>query len=237
VTDTLEEASPDGGGRADDRPGLALAKAIDELWTEIQSNHPEVPECALFVSPVAHGKDTKKFTVLGHFGKDRWQTRGGDTVGEVVLVAEHLARGGEDVLETVLHEAAHALCAARGLKDTSQNGRYHNAVFAAAARELGLEVSLMPGGHGMAHTVLADGTGARYGAAIKALDKAVIAAKKAKARDDERRKRAGGPVKCVCRCEPARSFRMSPSVLAAGDVTCGQCGTAFFEAPKPAAAP
>ena len=31
-----------------------------------------------------------------------------------------------DVLDTLLHEAAHALAAARGIKDTSRQGRYHN---------------------------------------------------------------------------------------------------------------
>jgi len=232
----VTEETNDGGGQTAlaERPGLALSRAFDELWTEIQASHPDVPDCGLFVSPIAHGQDTKRFHVLGHFGKERWQTQDGKVLGEVVLVAEHLARGGEEVLETVLHEAAHALCAARGLQDTSQGGRYHNAVFAAAARELGLDVKVMPGGRGLADTSLADGTAEKYGDAVKKLDAAVIAAKAQARKDDERRKRAGGPVKFVCACQPKRSFRMSPSVAEVGPVTCGQCGSAFTEAPKPA---
>jgi hypothetical protein len=238
---TEKKTDPDGGGLAvaerPERPGLALSRAFDELWTDIQANHPELPDCALFVSPIAHGQDTKRFHVLGHFGKERWQTAGGDTVGEVVLVAEHLARGGADVLEVVLHEAAHALAAARGLQDTSQGGRYHNQVFATVARELGLVVEVQAGGRGLAKTSLDDGTEERYAGAVRKLDAAVIAAKAARKEDDDRKKRAGGPLKYECACEPKSSFRMSPSVFYRSPITCGGCQTVFAEAPKKAKQP
>jgi hypothetical protein len=38
-----------------------------------------------------------------------------------------LARGAREVLATELHEAAHGLAAARGIRDTSRQSRYHNA--------------------------------------------------------------------------------------------------------------
>jgi hypothetical protein len=38
------------------------------------------------------------------------------------------------------HEAAHAIADCRGIKDTSRQGRYHNARFRALAEEVGLEV-------------------------------------------------------------------------------------------------
>ena len=46
-----------------------------------------------------------------------------------------------DVLGTLLHEAAHGLAQARGIQDTSRQGRYHNRRYATLARELGLEVT------------------------------------------------------------------------------------------------
>ena len=48
------------------------------------------------------------------------------TLGEVVLTDDGLARAPIDVLGTVLHEAAHALAWQRGMKDASRQGRYHN---------------------------------------------------------------------------------------------------------------
>jgi hypothetical protein len=44
----------------------------------------------------------------------------------------------EQVLGVVLHEAAHALGSARGVQDTSRQGRYHGATFMGLAAELGL---------------------------------------------------------------------------------------------------
>ena len=40
----------------------------------------------------------------------------------------------------ILHEAAHALAYARGIKDTSRQGRYHNKHFKTCAEQLGLAV-------------------------------------------------------------------------------------------------
>ena len=208
------------------RPGRMLAEAVDDLWTEIRAEHPDVPDCAIFVSPVAHGMDTKKFHVLGHFARERWQVPGQEkAMGEIVVVAEHLARGGTEVLATVLHEAAHAMCAFRGVEDTSQGGRYHNAKFAAAARELGLDVASQ-GGRGLAATSLAEGTAEKFATAVKALDAAVIQAK-AQRRQDEDRPSRSGPVKAVCTCDPVKVMRISPSQLLRGVIRCEDCGEAF----------
>jgi len=48
---------------------------------------------------------------------------------EVFVGGEGLARGPAEVLGTLLHEAAHALADVRGIKDTSRQGRWHNARF------------------------------------------------------------------------------------------------------------
>ena len=46
-----------------------------------------------------------------------------------------MAYGGAGVLQVLLHEAAHALAFARGIKDTSRSGnRYHNRRFANLAK-------------------------------------------------------------------------------------------------------
>ncbi|WP_297495484.1 hypothetical protein [Pseudonocardia sp.] len=42
------------------------------------------------------------------------------------------------MLATLLHEAAHALAHVRGIKDSSRQGRWHNAKFKALSEELGI---------------------------------------------------------------------------------------------------
>ncbi|CAM5693175.1 putative protein OS=Streptomyces antimycoticus OX=68175 GN=SANT12839_067050 PE=4 SV=1 [Streptomyces antimycoticus] len=49
------------------------------------------------------------------------------------------ACGAELSFERLLHEAVHGIAAARGVRDTSRAGRYHNRRFLAIAEELGLD--------------------------------------------------------------------------------------------------
>ena len=63
---------------------------------------------------------------------------------EIMISGEGLGRTPQDVLGTLLHEAAHALAAARGIKDTSRQGRYHNTKYKMLAEELGITVTFDP---------------------------------------------------------------------------------------------
>jgi hypothetical protein len=69
---------------------------------------------------------------LEHFAAMRWADPDG---------GEGLARGPADTLGTLLHEAARALAHVREIKDTSPEGRWHDARFKALAEELGIEVT------------------------------------------------------------------------------------------------
>ena len=61
-----------------------------------------------------------------------------------MISGEGLGRTPRDVLGTLLHEAAHALAAVCGIKDTSRQGRYHNTKYKMLAEELGLTVAFEP---------------------------------------------------------------------------------------------
>ena len=63
-----------------------------------------------------------------------------DERAEVMISGEALRLTPAEVLAVILHEAAHALAHARGIKDTSRQGRYHNKQFKTHADELGLAV-------------------------------------------------------------------------------------------------
>jgi hypothetical protein len=82
---------------------------------------------------------------LGHFAAARWRftNLGPDRPAErpeVLVSGEGLGRG-LDVLGTILHEATHGLAMARGIKDTSRQGRFHNLRFKALAEEMGQAVA------------------------------------------------------------------------------------------------
>ena len=79
-----------------------------------------------------------------------------------MISGEGLRRTPREVLATLLHEAVHALAAARGITDTSRQGRYHNRKFALLAAELGLDVDEDPGQFGWSVTTVPDTTARRY---------------------------------------------------------------------------
>ena len=108
---------------------------------------------------------------LGHWWGGRW-IADGQVRGEVLLAGEALHLEPKQVFEVLLHEAAHGINAARGVKDTSRGGRYHNEQFAATAREVGLEVTAMPP-YGMARTELDGRDRGAYAATIERLGDAM----------------------------------------------------------------
>lgn len=201
--------------------GLVMAESLNRAWKAIQERHPEVPDSVMTVA-VSH-----KGNVLGHFGKDFWEdVAQKDDAGkflrhhEVLIAADHLQRGPADVLETCLHEAAHALNAARGQKGTTGRG-YHNGLFKAAAEELGLVVTKQ-GRIGFAHTELSDDTAKAYDAVI---DDLAIAIKATRVPPLVEAKKRTAPIRATCSC--GRGIRISRTVLEAGPIVCGLCDTPF----------
>ena len=101
-----------------------ILKILEETWLEIRRWHPDIPPAVIII---ASGTDSKN-PRWGHHAPGRWNVNG-QQYAEVMISGEGLRRTPEDVLGTLLHEAAHALAHARGIKDTSRQGRYHNKHF------------------------------------------------------------------------------------------------------------
>jgi hypothetical protein len=214
----------------------ALTKVLEGVFALIRRHYPELPHFVVVVATGAEGK--KGVTHWGHFAARRWRMReepaGAETpagmyYAEVKISGEGLNRPPIEVLETMLHEVAHALAEARGIKDTSDSGKYHNAKFARLAAEVGLTPPESPvPKYGYAFTAPSLDLEARYGAALRELEAALTlyrlapsaAAPKAQGAD-------GGRVLVVCGCEQARKLRVSPSVLAQGPIICGVCAAPF----------
>jgi hypothetical protein len=110
--------------------GSGLIAALEQTWTDIRGHTPELPEVVVVtgtgLSSGAFHIDAK----WGHFGADHWvegrPTEEGQGAAldlsaarrepELFVSGECLAEGPRQTLQTMLHEAVHALAHVRGVK-------------------------------------------------------------------------------------------------------------------------
>jgi hypothetical protein len=170
---------------------------------------------------VASGGDAKRLA-LGHFAPGRWQVNGTGH-HEVLVGAEGLARGATDVLATLLHEAAHGLANARGIQDTSRQGRRHNRRYAQLAAELGLDVGRDPR-IGWSLTTLPQPTAQRYAAVLDKLRAALVLWRYLDTLAG-RTTTSRNLLACTCPCQ--RRIRVARATLAEAPITCGACNGTF----------
>lgn len=203
-----------------------LVKALEGAWLAVRRNHPEIPHAVLIV---ASGEGRK----YAHHATCRWHHDGEDLT-EIMIAGEGLKRGSTPVMASVLHEAAHALANARGIQDTSRQGRYHNAKFKALGEELGITVE-KDGTIGWSLTTMGELGAKRYTRQIGAIERALTL----------HRNEAGGLLgvrgkggsggagasrnylKAQCDC--SRVIRVSRSTLEDGSLMCGKCDSEFVE--------
>src|SRR6266540_4712130 len=203
--------------RLDASPLLA---ALERAWAAIRARHPQVPPAIIVL---ASGTQTKA-AKLGHFATGRWTVQGNPSAQPEVLIAgEGLGRGAAEVLATLLHEAAHGLCWARRIRDTSRGGRYHNRAFQRMAEHAGLTVTHSKQ-YGFAHTTLGGQAQHEYAATIGDLAAHLRL---------HRRGEPHGPGKpaarnlAVARCPCPRKIRVAPATLAAAPIVCAACHGPF----------
>lgn len=209
--------------RPADTATLPVLRALNATWNVIRKNHPEIPEAVIALASGSMGAGE---AVWGHWYPGRWVGDAGKVErAELFMAGERLSFGGTGVLETLLHEAAHAVARAREISDTSRGGRYHNQRFAKLAGELGLTAELA-GTIGYSSTKLTEATTKRYRAQIAALDKSITMARRSESRavaTGRKSNNNGEAVECAC----PRKIRVSESTLAEGPILCGVCGSEF----------
>ena len=195
-----------------------LVQAIESVWSAIQARHTDVPEVV-----VTLGSGTaKKGMKLGHFAADRW-LRGEDSVHELFVGGEGLQRGAVEVLGTLLHEAAHSAATARGIQDTSRQGRFHNAKFKVIGEEFGLTLE-KDATIGWSLTSVPAATAASYAAEVAKLETAIVAYRLMDMTDGGRKTNNNG-VSAQCDC--GRKIRVSKSTYQEAPILCGKCGSEF----------
>lgn len=222
---------------ADLSPAL---RGLETAYRAIQRRFPEAPEVTIVIK-----RDERAW---GHTTVERvWSGKGEDKGQryEIMISGENLRRGGREVLATLLHEAAHAINLASGVRDVDVNGR-HNRKFAERARSLGLDVA-ESGWHGWTDTSLPSVEGwtkalasVEAGLAKSAVAVPHIAYGAAPTKPGAKPGAAAGgagPVappkrggrrtlpKAECRC--GYSIRASLKVLEGARPTCQTCGEPF----------
>jgi hypothetical protein len=195
-----------------------LVGALEHAWQTIRTRHPDVPDAVVVVASGAEGKRLN----LGHFAPHRWQVAGADR-HEVLVGGEGLQRGPTEVLGTLLHEAAHGLAQARGVQDTSRQGRYHNRRYATLAQELGLDVtSIHP--IGWSATTVPTQTANAYAGQLEDLAAALVLWRR------QEHRIGAGPrsrnlLAATCGC--GRRIRVAKATLAEAPILCGTCEQPF----------
>ncbi|GAA3224998.1 hypothetical protein [Nonomuraea helvata] len=234
--------------------GSKIIAALEKAWTDIQARHPQVPDVVMITGTSGQRGGDR----WGHHWPERWVLADGSgRQPELFIAGELFAKGGRRTLQTLLHEAVHALAHARTIKDTSREGRYHNKRFVDLARELGLTPPDKPDtGIGFSACTLEDATAAAYAPTIEEMDAAALAylvdldellnsvvvtgtgidlgeeggevsPVSTPGTGTTKRRRSGRRVPAECGCTPPRRIQLTPKALEDGPLICGLCEKRF----------
>jgi hypothetical protein len=232
--------------------GSRIITTMEAAWRAIQARHPEIPDAVVITGTGNEPRNER----WGHHWARRWRlaTDQPDRVDELFVAGELLARGGRRIMQTVLHEAAHALAEVRNIKDTSRNGHYHNRRFVALAGEVGLDPPAASSPRGLAGVTLGEATAASYAEVIAALDAASLAFLESPTSDQTTgdagngasngtagmgaqrgaagrggRGRNGTRLAVTCQCD--RRLYITPKQYEEAPISCGRCNTPFQAEP------
>lgn len=203
-----------------DEIGGLLVTTLEDSYNAIRRQHPEIPPAVIIISSRPPKRNRQ---VWGHFASSRWEVKGGHKLSEIMISAEGLKRPAREVLATVVHEGAHGLNFARGIKDNSDSGRYHNEDFKKAAEELGLKVERAERG-GWTITTLPEG---KYDNLVNELSNDLIAYRESDIVFDSSGGSSGGRSEYSYRCSCPRKIRVYEGIFDQGPILCGLCGDYF----------
>ena len=207
------------GTRNGSEAASRILKVLEDTWLEIRRWHPDIPPAVIIIASGTDGKHPR----WGHHAPGRWNVAG-QQYAEVMISGEGLRRTPEEVLGTLLHEAAHALAHARGIKDTSRQGRYHNKHFKTHAEQIGLAVE-HDQRNGWSASTITDVTKIAYARQLRDLAEAMTLWRHGETATGPATRRNTNLIAAICPC--GRSIRLAASTLAEAPITCQACGQDF----------
>jgi hypothetical protein len=199
---------------------LPILTAVNVMFQKIREFNPDVPNAVIVVG--SSGRQ-RRGQVHGHFAPTSWHGE----QHEIFLSGESLARGAEATLGTLIHESAHALAHAQEIKDTSNNGRYHNKKFKFIAETLGITLE-QADTIGWSVTSVPDETLGRYRDEVIGLSLALTTWREPKPQPDKEKKPTEKRnIKIHCECDEGTTVSKKWWEAHQGTVKCDDCLTDF----------
>ena len=204
---------------------------LESAWSELRAIIPNLPTVVMLVL------SARTYSRRGHFARDIWRKRHNEQLLHEVAVHPGMFESPDDLLITILHEAAHAiLWEGRGPRDKhccgiSLKGYYHRKEFRVTATDLGLEVHFLNRPYGHCVTIWpAPGVPERYRTLLATLRQfSVVASKRLPPRVIPPVTKKQIPwISLRCACNPPRTLRCHPREAHSGDIICGVCGGRFL---------
>lgn len=211
-------------------PTTTIQSALDASLSTIRAEFPGTPEALAVVIASGRGKFHGRFEA--NSWKDSSGTHEGSARHEIIMSSESLARTAEEVLTTLLHECAHAVAFATGVKDTSRGGRYHNDNFATTASAMGCIVEKVEGSkHGYSTTGLNEWAKVRFASEIDLLAESLVTFRKL----PEKKPTKKVNIRVACTCDEGTGLLAVTVPIKWWDkfgsyaLTCSECGSNFEE--------
>ena len=264
VESDVEAVAPVSPAPVPGAAGSAVVAILERVWHLIREENDELPDVVIvtgsaFVGPPrwAHHRASGWTARIWEAQPEKGAALLTDgPIAEMFVAGETLAKGAAFTLETMLHEAGHALAGVRGIKDTSRQGRWHNSQFKALTEELGLEWTKGNADPqiGFSDMLITDATKERYAALLDELEAAIHLTITApgwtlgtgedgtgpaggeripggrhggKAKGGQGAAPSSNNLKATCGCAEPRIIRASRKVLAEGEIMCGKCREPF----------
>jgi hypothetical protein len=217
---------------------IYIVTMMQRAWEAIQRNHPEIPDVMIVTGRRRHRSEGN---IRGQHCRETWHVDGKEgRLAEVWVSGERLAEGGVEVMQTLIHEAAHALAVVRDIRDTSNRNRYHNPKFVKLAEELGLEGPASSGGPalGYSNCTITRKTAEVYDFEIKQLN---VACQSFVAPAPEEEAKPSSPkAKAFCQCPEGdneiswtKKFEKKLRAHGVPPILCGICRQAFVPEDDP----
>lgn len=198
--------------------------ALHVVCATIRRRHPDVPDILV---PLRASTETVSLGCAAAEG----QSDRVDLLTEPPVSVHGAAKPAESVLAGLLHEATHGLARARGIKDTSRRGRYHNSWFAVLSEELGLSSAPEPT-VGWSRTRLRPETVSAYAAELRTLGAALrsgdtVGREQGSTSDDAKANHRRLNTHLLLACACGRTISGAPTSVKAGAILCGVCDKPF----------
>jgi hypothetical protein len=211
--------------------GSTATKCLEEAWTQLRALIPSLPRAVIVLLDAQRRRSRR-----GHFAPSIWKTSGDGSNSHEIGVSPRLFGDPEELLATLLHEAAHPVSHERRVPDCT-GAYYHLTEFRDTCKRLGLGCRFRNSRYGWNLTSWPENGNipSRYAPIIEHL-KASMPRGAGELQGGKPRGKPlpkPGRVRLQCRCP--RSCYASLSVAARGGISCTICGAEFVLAGAPGA--